>query len=166
MCIRDRLSTGHRPVESRSLGRWRGRESPARLFCPLPPGPSVWLPHPRLPGPGCGSLKRRSPPSFRPVRTTRLCAPPPPSPSHTQHILLVHRTHTVPRLDLPNLSRSQCRLAPSRSSRREYLSARARRASKQLIVALVVRSPARCRWPHPRLDSDSSFTWIACDSIT
>jgi hypothetical protein len=69
----------------------------------------------------------------------------------TSHIYHVHRTHTVPRLaSLP--PEPLAFASPAGPSRRQFLSARAARASKQLNHSRYARSLPGAAPPHPRLD--------------
>ncbi len=107
--------------------------------------------YPTLPGPGRCSLKCSS--SFP--------LPPPPGrlvsvdlPSIIAHLARPPHPHGAEIGPPPQIRSFSLALAlPARHSRREYLSARARRASKQVIIALV----ARVACPVPlRLARDST----------
>jgi hypothetical protein len=68
-----------------------------------------------------------------------------------EHISLVDRTHTVPRITPPKTHSAP---AAARPGRRHYLSARARaRVNPSYHRSRCARSFAWCRSPHPRLDS-------------
>ncbi len=121
------LSTGHRPTESQSPGSWAMSRSD-----PLPSGRSIWLCH------GCHVLSRQGPVAVRYLSGALAAFTPPDRLASFR----TFSTSTAPTRcrdsTLANHMRSR---RPQRqpASRREYLSARAARASKQVIIALVAR---------------------------
>jgi len=73
--------------------------------------------------------------------------------SHSAHLARPPHPHGA-EIAPPRNARDASRPRPGR---REYLSARAARASKQLNIALAARSTASASSLRPRLDLDSSF---------
>ena len=137
------LSTGHRHAESQSHVTVN-----CRLLCPLPSGRMVWLTHMRSPGPYCGSLERRSPSRLSLCPADSLCSF---QLAHSSHLARPPHPHGA-EIGPPRNARSARSAGRTAPGCRDYLSARAARASKQVIIALVVR--AAC--PEPlRLTRDS-----------
>jgi hypothetical protein len=119
------LSTGHRPTESQSPGSWAMSRS-----VPLPSGRSIWLCH------GCHVLSRQGPVAVRYLSGALAAFTPPDRLASFR----TFSTSTAPTRCRDSTRADHMRSRRPPASRREYLSARAARASKQ--VNLWFRSPA------------------------